>query len=216
MCSGWPLDCLPVGEPYLAAAKGREVGLHGESPRQAVIIRIGEMQKSLAVSNRDSLQLDTIIAGTQRPLLRIELDIQVFRGRRGDAIGKLDGVGLFERLRRLPADTDCQGGGRRIGRGTAVFGVDMQDQHVTPLLGAIERRTDGGKWIIDQGVDIALQVVGRFGRVEGQRPLKRVVLESFSQRRVLGVERRGGLRVRHGGKGQPRAGKRDPGEPQPP
>lgn len=154
------------GEPHLASSNCGEVSLHGKSPSQSVIIRIGEMQKGLTVSNWYGLQLDAIVAGTQRPLLRIELDLQVFRCRRCDAIEKFEGIGIFQGLRGFLADVDRQDSGGLIGRGTAVLGIDMQEQHVTPVLRAVECRADIGKRVIDQGVDVALQVVGRFGRVE--------------------------------------------------
>lgn len=117
------------------------------------------MQKGLVVANRHRLQLDEIVARAQRALPRIELDLQVIRFRRGDAIGKLDGMGILERLRGFLADVDSQSRAGLVGLGMAVFGIDMQDQDVTPVLRTFERGTDGGKRIIDQGVDVAFQVV---------------------------------------------------------
>src|SRR3569623_2247663 len=160
------------------------------------------MQKGLTVSDRYRLQLDAIVAGTQRPRLGIEPDIQVLRRRRAEALSKFEGIGFFDGLGGFLANVDRQDGVRLVAGGTTVFGVDMEDHYVTPVPRVVECLTDRVKRVIDQGVDIACRVVGRFGRVEDERSLERVLVQSLAQRRVFGQERGStGLRVRYGGRG---------------
>ncbi len=146
------------------------------------------MQKGPTFPNRNSLQLNEIVAGTQRPLLGTQLYLQILRCGRSDTIDKLDGISIFDRLRRFLPDADRHDRFALAGRGMAILGVDRQNQNVAPVLRAVECDTDRVERVADQGIDIAFQVIGRFGRIEDQRLPKWIVLEAFTQGRIFGLE----------------------------
>ncbi len=131
------------GEPGFAAADRGQIALHGHASGHAVTIGILQVHEGLAGGKRHHPQVDAVIVGPQRPFVCIELRRHVVRRGAVQLEVKGQGVGVLDFLRPLFADADFQSRGAAVAAGGAAeLGVEVQHQHIAPVVGAFESRGD--------------------------------------------------------------------------
>jgi hypothetical protein len=67
----------------------------------------------------------------------------------------------------------------------------MQDQDVAPLRWLVQRRTGGGKRMIDERQDLTLQAIRALAGIDVELPVKLVVAELIPDCSITGVQRFG-------------------------
>ena len=82
--------------------------------------------------------------------------MQIVRGLHRDTVNKQQMVGVLQRLIVLPAQADVEHILFLHYRGLAVLGIEVQAQYVTPVPRTHQRGTHDCKWVLDQGIDIAV------------------------------------------------------------
>ena len=155
-------------ETHLAGTNCGQVGLHGQAAQQIDRISVGQVQKSALLRQCDGFQADAVVAGAERTLLGTQ---QHFHMRRvgvthlkmeAQRIGFLQQhIGLAATVKSDPvlARSLCTGAGRD---------VEMQQDHLAPLRGQHHVLLQAGKRLVQQGIDLAVELVFLIEGVDGR------------------------------------------------
>ena len=142
--------------------------------------------------------MNSVVAGAQRPVFCTEYDVKVFRAGGGGAVDEFHPRHVGQVFGRLLADVDFQGGARRPHRRTTVFGVEVQDHHVAPVIRIVQGGIDQFKRVVNDPEDVTLDTALCFCGIENQGSLELVLPQLFAKRRVFGAQGRRRIWLRHG------------------